>query len=239
MGCGICFWTPGHDLPRGRGYCDGSKAILGRTMTAKGRGKENPLYTLDGRKLGKYTLHVAKVQKGAFAGVFSFSLRIDEHSIVSGLYYTGSKWIRPWMEIDYSPVTGTELNSVGEALFQLLSELIPPGGHLSVSYTDHRMTARALLAGVPPAATPLGFLLWRSGCRWFKDWYFAEGWKEGGIKLQGEKPLNEARKRVNTQKIVDELTEFLGKSGYLEPEIEKVCKELAVKILNEVKSEES
>jgi hypothetical protein len=208
-------------------------------MTAKERGKENPLYRLDNRKLGTYTLHIAKVQKGAFAGVFSFSVRIDEHSIVSGLYYIGSKWISPWMEIDYSPVTGAELNSVGEALFQLLSELIPPGGHLSVSYTDHRMTARALLAGVPPAATPLGFLLWRSGCRWFKDWYFAEGWKEGGIKLQGEKPLNEARKRVNTQKIVDELTEFLGKSGYLEPEIEKVCKELAVKILNEVKSEES
>jgi len=201
--------------------------------------KENPLYTLDGRKLGKYMLHVAEVQKGAFAGVFSFSLRIDEHIIVSGLYYIGSKWIRPWIEIDYMPITGSEMDSVGEALFQLLSELIPPGGHLSVSYVDHRITARALLAGVPPAATPLGFLLWRSGCRWFKDWYFAEGWKEGGIKLQGEKPLNEARRRRNTQKIVEELTEFLSKTGYLEPAIEKVCKDLAARILEEVGNEKS
>jgi len=208
-------------------------------MAEKEQGEENPLYTLDGKRLGKYTLRLGEVKKGAFAGVCSFSVRIDEHIIVSGLYYIGSKWIRPWMEIDYSPVTGAEFDSADEALFQLLSELIPPGGHLSVSYIDHRMTARALLAGVPPAATPLGFLLWRSGCRWFKDWYFAEGWKEGGIKLQGEKPLNETRKKENTQKIVEELTEFLNKPGYLEPEIEKVCKGLAVKILKKVEKEKS
>ncbi|RZN39840.1 MAG: DUF1122 domain-containing protein [Methanophagales archaeon ANME-1-THS] len=208
-------------------------------MTAQEREPENPLYSLDGRRLGSYTLRLGEVKKGAFAGVVSFSLRINEHSIVSGLYYTGSTWIRPWMEIDYSPVTGAEVDEAGEKLFQLLSELIPPGGHLSVSYIDHRMTARALLAGVPPAATPLGFLLWRSGCRWFKDWYFAEGWKEGGIKLQGGKPLDEARKQLNTQKIVAELTEFLGTRGYLEPEIEKVCKELAARILEEVEKEKS
>jgi hypothetical protein len=74
-------------------------------------------------------------------------------------------------------------------------------------------------------------LLWRCGCRWYKDWYFAEGWKEGGIKLQGEKPLTEERARENTAKIVAELTEFLKKSGYVEPEIEEVCKTLATKIL--------
>jgi hypothetical protein len=201
--------------------------------------KENPLYALDGKKLGEHTLHVGAVQKGAFAGVFSFSLLVKEQTIVSGLYYTGSKWIRPWMEIDYTPITGSERDSIGEALFQLLSELIPPGGHLSVSYLDHKVTARALLAGVPPAATPIGFLLWRSGFRWFKDWYFAEGWKEGGIKLQGEKPLNEARKRANTQKIVEEVTDFLTKTGYLEPEMEKVCKRLAEKILEEMEREKA
>lgn len=201
--------------------------------------KENPLYALDGKKLGERTLQVGAVQKGAFAGVFSFSLFVKEHTIVSGLYYIGSKWIRPWMEIDYTPITGSEMDSIGEALFQLLSELIPPGGHLSVSYLDHKVTARALLVGVPPAATPIGFLLWRSGFRWFKDWYFAEGWKEGGIKLQGEKPLNETRKRANTQKIVDEVTDFLTKTGYLELEMEEVCKRLALKILEEVEREKA
>jgi hypothetical protein len=197
-------------------------------------GTDNPLHAVEGRKVGEYTVHVKDVRKGAFAGVFSFSLLVDGQTIVSGLYYLGSTWIRPWLEIDYSPITGDETDETGEVLFQLLSELIPPGGHISVAYLDHKITARALLSGVPPVATPIGFLLWRGGCRWFKDWYFAEGWKEGGIKLQGEKPLNEQRKRENTQKIVGELTEFLNKGGYVEPEIEGICNGLAKRILEEV-----
>jgi hypothetical protein len=110
------------------------------------KGKGNPLYVLDGKKLGEHTLRLGEVKKGAFAGVFMFSFR------------------------------------------------------------------------------------------WFKDWYFAEGWKEGGPKLQGEKPLNEARKRANIQKIVDAVTDFVSKTGYIEPEIEEVCKKLGMKILGEVES---
>jgi hypothetical protein len=196
---------------------------------------EIPLYELDGKRLGEHILHVGKVKKGAVAGVFSFSLLIEGKTAVSGLYYIGSTWIKPWLEIEYTPIETME--GLEEELFHILSELIiPPGGHLSVSYGEHKVTARALLSGVPPAATPLGYLLWRSGFRWFKDWYFAEGWKEGGMKLQGEKPLNEEREKKNTQKIINEVREFMSRSGYLEPEIENVCKELAAKVLEEVKS---
>lgn len=35
---------------------------------------------------------------------------------------------------------------------------------------------------------PLGYALFRAGCTWFKDWYFAEGGREGDTKLQGNKP---------------------------------------------------
>jgi hypothetical protein len=194
-------------------------------------GNDNPIHTVEGRKVGEYTVHVKDVKKGAFAGVFSFSLLADSHETVSGLYYLGSKYIKPWLELDYSPLSGDETDATGEVLFQLLSELIPPGGHISVAYLDHKITARALLSGVPPAATPIGYLLWRCGCRWFKDWYFAEGWKEGGIKLQGEKPLDETRKRENTERIIAELHAFLNKEGYVEPEIEEVCKALARKVV--------
>jgi hypothetical protein len=200
-------------------------------MTEAGGETANPLYELQGRRVGARTLQVAEVQPGAFAGVFSFSLQVLEQPIVSGLFYEGSKYIKPWLEIEYSPISGDERDPDGEALFQLLAELIPPGGHISVAYLDHKITARALISGVPAAATQIGYLLWRCGCRWYKDWYFAEGWKEGGIKLQGEKPLTEERARENTAKIVAELTEFLKKSGYVEPEIEEVCKTLATKIL--------
>ena len=50
--------------------------------------KDNPLYVLDGKKLGEHILRLGKVKKGAFAGVFIFSLFIEENDIVSGLYYT-------------------------------------------------------------------------------------------------------------------------------------------------------
>lgn len=54
-------------------------------------------------------------------------------------------------------------------------------------------TERALRHWVPPAATPLGLALLQAGCRWFKDWYFPEGGREGGTKLQGALPLDEQR----------------------------------------------
>ena len=199
-------------------------------------GTVNPLYAVQGRRFNAHRLQVAAVQPGAFAGVFSFSLAVEGTTVVSGLFYEGSRYIKPWLELDYMPLAGDELDPSGEPLFQLLAELIPAGGHISVAYLAHRITARALLSGVPAAATPLGYLLWRCGCRWYKDWYFAEGWKEGGLKLQGEKPLTEQRGQENTARIVAELTDFLQTGGYVEPEVEQVCKELATRILAEVKA---
>jgi hypothetical protein len=209
---------------------------LGEIMIIEEAGGEtaNPLYALQGRQVGAHTLQVTAVQPGAFAGVFSFSLQVQERMVVSGLFYEGSRYIKPWLELEYSPTSGDERDPEGDALFQLLAELIPPGGHISVAYLEHKITARALISGVPAPATPIGYLLWRCGCRWYKDWYFAEGWKEGGIKLQGEKPLTEERARKNTARIVAELTEFLKQGGYIEPEIEGVCKALASKILESV-----
>ncbi len=198
------------------------------------KGSANPLYTLQGTRAGAHTLQVTGVQPGAFAGVFSFRLQVRERTVVSGLFYRGSRYIKPWLELEYTPLSGDELDPDGEALFQLLAGLIPAGGHISVAYLEHTITARALISGVPAAATPIGYLLWRCGCRWYKDWYFAEGWKEGGIKLQGEKPLTGERARENTRKIVAELMAFLDTGGYVEPEIETICKELARKVVEEV-----
>jgi hypothetical protein len=77
-------------------------------------------------------------------------------------------------------------------LFQSLAQLIPPGGHLMVSYEGadplQRETDQALSAGVPPVLTPLGFFLFLSGFRLVKNWYLAEGGHEGPRKLWGEKP---------------------------------------------------
>lgn len=65
-----------------------------------------------------------------------------------------------------------------------------PGGSIMVAYEGDE-TQRALRRRVPPAATPLGLELLRAGCRWFKDWYYPEGGREGGTKLQGTVPVDD------------------------------------------------
>jgi len=50
------------------------------------KGKDNPLYVLDGKKLGEHTLHLGKVKKGAFAGVFIFSYFFLFLSLSTSIY---------------------------------------------------------------------------------------------------------------------------------------------------------
>jgi hypothetical protein len=70
-------------------------------------------------------------------------------------------------------------------------------------------TEHALRRGVPPAATPVGLVLLDAGCRWFKDWYFAEGGREGGTKLQATVPVDATRERTAVAARVEELGAFL------------------------------
>jgi hypothetical protein len=79
------------------------------------------------------------------------------------------------------------------ALFEMLSALVPAGGHMMVEYDSpfHEATARILTLGYPPATTPLGYRLFQAGVRSFRDWYISEGGREGPRKLQGFKPLND------------------------------------------------
>ena len=83
-----------------------------------------------------------------------------------------------------------------------------PGASIMVAYEGDE-TERALRRRVPPAATPLGLELLRAGCRWFKDWYYPEGGREGGTKLQGTVPVNEQRRARGERHLTVELRAFL------------------------------
>ena len=74
-------------------------------------------------------------------------------------------------------------------------------------------TERALRRRVPPPATPLGMAMLAAGCRWFKDWYYPEGGREGGTKLQGTLPLDQRRRAEAGTKLVAELETFLHRPG--------------------------
>jgi hypothetical protein len=105
-----------------------------------------------------------------------------------------------------------------------------------VVYLNHEETRKGLEQGVPAPATPLGYLLWKSGCTWFKDWYFAEGFREGDVKLQGNEPLSEEDRRKDLLEMRREITEFLKK----EKEDEKLlhdAKRRAENVLRDIAKE--
>ncbi|HZD60324.1 MAG TPA: DUF1122 family protein [Anaerolineae bacterium] len=191
---------------------------------------------LDGKRVDAFFTELSNVRRLRFIEERYFELylkskdgRRSYRPVIRGIYFPGrGRWIKPWMEITYNPklaliraggrVCQVDISDTRseECIFNLLSEMIPPGGRLMVEYSmkDHPETAKALEAGAPPILTKLGHLLWKSGFTSFKDWYFAEGWLEGNTKLQGEKPLDEEVKRRHIKRNIAEIKKFLasGKS---------------------------
>jgi hypothetical protein len=197
--------------------------------------KDHPLQQLEGRLLGEYRLHLQQLKPLRLSGWRGFSLALKDRNgtlaqppVVEGIYSAGGKdAVRPWMDIavteviEFGPDSRLDLRQAGlmPELFQSLSQLIPPGGHLMVSYEDtdplHRETDRALSAGVPPVLTPLGFILFMSGFRLVKNWYLSEGGHEGPRKLWGEKPPASAWSVVWDEDTARQLVSFF--KGWQEP----------------------
>lgn len=95
------------------------------------------------------------------------------------------------------------------AVIELLLPVLAPGGKIFVEYENDPETRKALEIGVPAAASRMGYILFQNGATWFKDWYFSEGYMEGGRKLQGEKPIKSAVKNRHLENIAHQLQNFL------------------------------
>lgn len=147
-----------------------------------------------------------------------------EHLLYAKLYM-GRGHYRPWVElsgINPLPLGMQYFNSALEdALLSLFSSALGPGEHIFVSYVEDLETKRALYFGTPVPATRLGFKLFTLGFTWFKDWYFPEGLKEGGEKLQAEKPLSEEQKREHLEEIRAQLISYLESSPLSKKESER------------------
>jgi hypothetical protein len=130
--------------------------------------------------------------------------------------------------------------SLDVEFFKVLGGLIPPGGSLMVSYSlfskesrVHRETKQGLDRGYPPVVTPLGFLLFTAGCGMgFKDWYFAEGGREGPEKLQGYKPSDSDMVRERADAMLRELRAFLNIST--QDDLARQCKLRAEQVISEL-----
>lgn len=212
-------------------------AMAGGTEAARGGqagGKWRPpaghaLAALEGLALGPCRLAVLLGPKNNVGSTYFRLLLRDatgregEPDVALGLHSSGPLPAYNWLElVRYEPAvtfgpTGFDLRASGAegTLFAALSALVPPGGHLMVEYDSPAQTetARGLALGFPPAATPLGYLLFQAGCRSFRDWYISEGGREGPRKLQGFKPLDEAIAREKCDLLRREIESFLARGA--------------------------
>jgi hypothetical protein len=190
---------------------------------------EHPLRWLDGQRIGGYSL-LALVGPKNLVGSRYFHLfladergRLAGQPLALGLFNSGPFPAYNWLElIRYESILtldGQTLDLAAEGLdlplFQMLSKLAPAGGHLMVEYDSpgQHATERVLTLGHPPGTSPLGYLMFRAGCRSYRDWYISEGGREGPRKLQGFKPLNPEHARERSGQLREELTRFLAEGS--------------------------
>jgi len=168
--------------------------------------------------------------------------RMSEEPVAFGLHNSGPYPGYNWLEIvRYQPSPAlagepADLRATGqeETLFRALSELVPPGGHLMAEYDSpaQRESERILTLGYPPVTSPLGYLLFRTGCRSFRDWYISEGGREGPRKLQGYKPLDEALAKERTAALRRQAEELLaGPEAAAHGEHGRTARRLATAVL--------
>jgi hypothetical protein len=136
-----------------------------------------------------------------------------------GLWFHGrsSAGVRPWADLVVRDL----------AVIPAVAAALGPGGSLMVAYEGDE-TERALRRKVPPPATPVGLALLQAGCRWFKDWYFPEGGREGGTKLQATMPLDDERRRLSEDRLVQELRAFLDRDRIRDSDRERAQEALTV-----------
>jgi hypothetical protein len=218
---------PGEDVlkglaPEARARID---ALVSKGWSPPG---EHPLARLHGTPLGDHRL-LALLGPKNNVGSRYFQLfladgegQLGDGSLALGLYNSGQFPAYNWVELtQYRPMqrfAGRVLDLAAEGLdrrlFEMLLALVPPGGHLMIEYDSpgQKATERILTLGYPPATSPLGYLMFTSGCRSYRDWYISEGGREGPRKLQCFKPLNEDIRSEKEEKLRGELEAFLARS---------------------------
>ncbi len=213
-------------------------------------GSGHPLEALDGAPLEGVTLEVTLGPRNRYgATYFKASLRDAtgnaSQPFLLALHSSGPYPAFNWIEIitlnrdaDLPNGTLTPSDTGVQQLFNRLSALIPPGGHLMAEYESDGWseTRRGLACGIPPVATPLGDAMFHAGCGIaFKDWHFAEGGIEGPRKLQGYKPLDDGHRLARAADMRTEIESFIDsqtKSGCRD--LWEAAIERANKILSEL-----
>ncbi len=145
----------------------------------------------------------------------------------------------PWIEVTRYrarlPLANGEQVEVPEGIglqvMEALADLLPPGGSLVVEYDSPALaiTAQALAAGVPPAATPLGGMLFVAGCgSAIRDCAASSGGRSGRRALQGFRfDPDSDREQARGIAMLEELEAFLSASSDLDWQVQSQTRPIA------------
>ncbi|GBF08541.1 conserved hypothetical protein [Aeropyrum pernix] len=173
-----------------------------------------------GPEIGSVRLS-ASISQGRFSGEFFLAVRLERAGeklveLCNSLVFCGRGVYRPWIEIfnvspslpveAYMPTAGSPVEA---ALLDLAADALGPAEPLYVEYVWDRETLYQIQRGAPAPASRLGFELWKRGFRWFKTWYYPEGFMEGGEKLQAEKPLDSEHESRLVAEVRRDLENFI------------------------------
>jgi len=189
---------------------------------------------LEGLRAGEELLQAQGPYPGRFSQEEDLLLhrRGGQYLLAMKLYY-GRRHYLAWVEL-YNIAEGFFRSPLEGTLLGLLAASLGPGEALHVEYGQDGETREALILGAPAACTRLGHLLWGLGFSWFKDYYIAEGFREGGQKLQAEKPLDGRALSRHRQALRAELEAFLRKPPPENPSL-RGARARATKLLQELR----
>jgi hypothetical protein len=181
---------------------------------------------VEGIRVQDCLIYAKEVSKGRFRDEVNLDIFLkkedkETHLLYIKVFYGRSPLYLLWVEffgINENVKIGEEViqyfdSSFEDRILQFFSEHLGPGDKIFIEYYNDRETANALIHDVPPPLTRLGYKLFNLGFSWFKDWYFPEGYNEGGQKLQGEKPFDDEARRRHLRYIYDTADDFIKKAA--------------------------
>ncbi len=204
----------------------------------------HPLATIDGTAVGEQVTLEAWLGPRNSVGAWYFQLHLatprtrTAEPVVFGLQSSGPYPGFCWVEvIEYRRAVSMTDGGAVEVpdgiefnLFRALAGLVPPGGHLMAEYesSSRSATAQALALRIPPLATPLGALLAEVGCGTaFRDWYIAEGGREGPRKLQGFRALDATHEAQRAREQLAALDAYLADERDIDWGVQSISRPLA------------
>ncbi len=124
------------------------------------------------------------MERGRFAEEENITLALGGRRIMFIKAFYGRKpHYKEWVEL-FSIEEDFFRSPFEDALYELISEHFR---RVFIEYYTDEQTLRELRSCFPTGETRLGRKLKALGYRYLKDWYYPEGWMEGGYKLQAER----------------------------------------------------